>query len=260
MSNPPPPDPMSDDGQAEQRKSRDASSYQAQLNHAAQEDRQSTSPDMASSANSFPDFRARWQALSARRRLRVKQGLVGLATLMLAYGLYTASSPSKNEAATQVSATKLEMGTGLRGDSLETKLHGDFQQIREGQQQLAERITAIEEGKISPAAKPVSGAHDTGELPPALPDLEIPASPPVAGRSRPGERNELDSLPPPPTNLSVQNTPPAPPAPPQEKSVGAIGSATSSLLPASADGSNAKDRSPNGAKKTYGPPRLQGGF
>lgn len=249
MSNPSPPDPMSDNGQAEQQTPRDASPYQAQLNRAAQEDRQSPSPDRASSANPFPDFRAHWHALSARQRLRVKQGLLGLATLMLAYGLYTASSPSKNEAATKVSATKLEMGTGLRGDSLETKLHGDFQQIREGQQQLAERITAIEEGKISPTAKPVSGAHDTGELPPALPDLEIPASPPVAGRSRQGERSELDSLPPPPANMSVQSTPPAPPAPPQEKSIGAIGSATSSLLPAAADGSSAKDRSPNGAKK-----------
>ena len=81
-----PPDPMSDDGQTQQRVPRDASPYQAHLSRAAQEDGQGPTGN-AASAMPTPDLKSSWQALSARQRLRVKQTLVGLATAVLAYGL-----------------------------------------------------------------------------------------------------------------------------------------------------------------------------
>lgn len=247
------PDPMSESSDADTTETREKSAYQAHLDHRALEDRSLDDQGPARHPSSRPgaglDVKARWQRLSATQRLRAKQVLVGLAVALLGYGLYTASSPSKDETKTAVSATKLDMGTGLRGDSLETKLHGDFQQIKAGQQQLADRITAIEEGKVVPSSRPLTGEHDTGELPAALPDLDIPATPPVGGRSKQGSLSELDSLPPPPAPTSMANTPPVPPAPPQEKTVGAIGSATSSLLPAGGDGAGGKDRAAGNAKK-----------
>jgi conjugal transfer pilus assembly protein TraB len=84
------------------------------------------------------------------------------------------------------------MGAGLRGDSLETKLHGDLKKIIDGQQQLGDRVTAIEEGKVQPGGKVASTTPDMGELPPALPGVEIPTSRPAVAR-RAGARARATS-------------------------------------------------------------------
>ncbi|WP_107715544.1 MULTISPECIES: TraB/VirB10 family protein [unclassified Novosphingobium] len=211
------------------------SPYQTHLNRTAEEEARA---DAARTArpSSLLDFGAHWRALSAKQQLRVKQAGIGLAIALLGYGLYTASSASKSHQSLPANATKLDMGAGLRGDSLETKLHGDLQAIRDGQQQLAGRVSAIEEGKVTPGSKAGTTSHDMGDLPAALPNPDVPASPPVsAHRGRGQEGSEVDSLPAPPAGSSA-SAPPAPPAPPVLKTVGAIGAATSSIVPAAGGG------------------------
>nr|WP_068090278.1 TraB/VirB10 family protein [Novosphingobium rosa] len=225
------------------------SRYQAHLEAEAARDQAQDNGGRSASIASGLDIKSHWQALSAKQKLRVKQAGIGMAVALLGYGLYTASSGSKGQPAVAANAAKLDMGAGLRGDSLETKLHGDLKKIIDGQQQLGDRVTAIEEGKVQPGGKAASSTPDMGELPPALPGVKIPSSPPSGGRAgRVKGSDDMDSLPAPPSVPVGPVTPPAPPAPPVEKTVGAIGGATSSILPASGkDG--AKDLAGSGAKK-----------
>jgi conjugal transfer pilus assembly protein TraB len=129
-----------------------SSRYQAHLDAEAARDRGDSAAPRASGIASSRDIKAHWQALSAKQKLRVKQASVAMAVALLGYGLYTASSGSKDQPEMAANAAKLDMGAGLRGDSLETKLHGDLKKIIDGQQQLGDRVTAIEEGKVQPAA------------------------------------------------------------------------------------------------------------
>ncbi|NLS25048.1 hypothetical protein S2M10_00110 [Sphingomonas sp. S2M10] len=181
------------------------------------------------------DFKARWAALGARHQLRLKQvGVVG-AIGVLGLGLYTASGDKPDQTATPP-ASKLDMGAGLRGDSLEVKLRGDLQKILDGQSLLGDRVTAIEEGKIVPGAgsRSASGESTNPDLPPALPG-DVPGfpEPPTSG-----EMGSASSAPPAPPSA-----PPAPPAPPVEKTVGAIGGATSPVATGDqAGGSKKKNR------------------
>src|SRR3546814_2134573 len=71
---------------------------------------------------------------------------------LLGLGLYTASTSGNKEAPKAPQASNLDMGAGLRGDSLELKLRGDLQKILDGQTLLGDRVTAIEEGKVVPGA------------------------------------------------------------------------------------------------------------
>ena len=184
------------------------------------------------------DLGQRWNALSARQKLRTKQAGVGLAVALLGYGLYTASTSTSGDKTEAPAASKLDMGAGLRGDSLETKLRGDLKKVLDGQTLLGDRITAIEEGKVVPGSKPPGGA-DGGELPPALPGA-VPDYPPAPDTS--DVRPDDAALPAPP---AAPAAPPAPPPPPVEKTVGAIGAATASILPAA----TGKDGTEQGAKK-----------
>jgi conjugal transfer pilus assembly protein TraB len=181
------------------------------------------------------DFKQHWNGLSARQKLRTKQAGVGMAVALFGLGLYSASTGSSGDQAVTPAASKLDMGAGLRGDSLETKLRGDLKMILDGQTLLGDRITAIEEGKVVPGGK---AGMDGSELPPALPG-SVPDFPPSPDTSDfpSGE----DALPAPP---SAPVPPPAPPPPPVEKTVGAIGAATSSIL-----SSTGKDGAATGAKK-----------
>ncbi|MDO6415438.1 TraB/VirB10 family protein [Sphingomonas sp. BIUV-7] len=181
----------------------------------------------ASPAVGSETLRARWARLTSTQQLRAKQVGVAAAIAVLGYGLYSASG-SDAPVETAPAASKLDMGAGLRGDSLEVKLRGDLRKVLDGQQMLGERVTAIEEGKTPLAGHGPSGsplASDDGPLPPALPgsppELPIPPSP--------AEIASADgSLPPPPPGAL---TPPAPPPPPVEKIVGAIGQATTPMVP-----------------------------
>ncbi|HUD95006.1 TraB/VirB10 family protein [Sphingobium sp.] len=181
------------------------------------------------------DLKTRWAALSARQQLRARQAGVGVVIAMFGYGLYTASTGSKDVAPAAPAASNLNMGAGLRGDSLETKVRGDLKKILDGQALLGDRVTAIEEGKIAPGSRSTTDTTD-GDLPSAMPG-DIPAFPPS-----PSAR-ELDSadgrLPPPP----VPPAPLAPPAPPVERQVGSIGAATAALT------ADAGDKGANGIKK-----------
>lgn len=191
------------------------------------------------------DLRAQWAQLSSDQRLRAKQVGVAATIALLGYGLYTASSSGSKEAPKAPEASKLDMGAGLRGDSLEVKLRGDLQKILDGQSLLGDRVTAIEEGKVAPGARagkmPIDPDGDAG-LPPALPG-EAPQYPPA-----PPEANaEAGSVPPPPA------APPAPPAPPTERQVGAIGAAT--IQAATAEGGAAGGARSKKANRTiYLPP------
>lgn len=171
------------------------------------------------------DLKTHWRTMSARQKLRAKQVGVGAAVAILGYCLYTASSGSSDDKPDLPAASKLDMGAGLRGDSLETKLRGDLQKVLDGQSLLGERITAIEEGKVMPGSKVGGTSTDGGDLPSAMPGT-VPAFPP------PPSDAELDSamgsIPPPVPPVA----PAAPPAPPVEKTVGAIGAATSAMIPA----------------------------
>jgi conjugal transfer pilus assembly protein TraB len=182
-------------------------------------------------ASSMTDLlRARWQSLGSRQKLRAKQGGVGVAIAVLGYGLYTASGHSHQVVKPATGAAKLDMGAGLRGDSLEEKLRGDFKKVLDGQTLLGDRVTAIEEGKIqigakAPSANGSTTPNDAGPLPPALPDVPVnyPPTPPDARSGAKGADD--DSLPPPPSGPS------APPAPPVEKIVGGIGDASAPIIP-----------------------------
>ncbi|ALR21341.1 MULTISPECIES: TraB/VirB10 family protein [Sphingomonadales] len=172
------------------------------------------------------DLKTRWQTLTARQQLRLRQLGVAGAIGVLGLGLYTASG-DKTEQAAPSPSSKLDMGAGLRGDSLEVKLRGDLQKILDGQQLLGDRVTAIEEGKVVPGSGTPPHALD-GDLPPAIPGAvpDFP-EPPATGDIDPS----VAKPPAPPA------APPAPPAPPVEKTVGAIGAATSPV--AAADGAQA---------------------
>ena len=171
-------------------------------------------------------WKAQWAKMSARQKLRARQLAVGVAVGALGIGLYAASG-SKEEVKPTDPAASLNMGAGLRGDSLEVKLRGDLKKVLDGQQLLGDRVSAIEEGKVVPgshAPGTPGGQTIDGDLPPALPDT-VPALP------YPPETGDIsadaDRLPAPPTGPVA---PPAPPAPPVEKTVGAIGSATGQLV------------------------------
>jgi conjugal transfer pilus assembly protein TraB len=192
------------------------------------------------------DLRSQWSRLTSDQRLRAKQISVAATIAVLGYGLYSASSSGTKEQAPVPEASKLDMGAGLRGDSLELKMRGDLQKILDGQSLLGERVTAIEEGKIAPGGTaghaPPDGT-DAG-LPPALPG-EVPAYPPAP----PEASGEAGSLPPPP---AAPSAPPAPPAPPTERQVGAIGAAISA--PASEGGAAGGARSKKANRTIYLPP------
>jgi len=170
------------------------------------------------------DWQGMWARLSAKQKLRARQLAVGVAVGALGIGLYMASG-SKEEAKPANPASSLNMGAGLRGDSLEVKLRGDLKKVLDGQQLLGDRVSAIEEGKVMPGSKtsaPRPGVD--GDLPPALPgDAPALPYPPDVGDIG----ADADKLPAPP---SAPSAPPAPPAPPVEKTVGAIGSATSQVV------------------------------
>lgn len=185
------------------------------------------------------DWKTRWDALGSTAKLRVKQAALAGAVGVLGYGLYSASSSSDAPDTAAPAASKLDMGAGLRGDSLEVKLHGDVQKILDGQQLLGERVTAIEEGKVVPHGVSAAGEDmggDGGALPPALPG-SAPAYPPAPGGVDGGD----EALPAPPVPPAA---PVAPPAPPVEKVVGSIGGATSPVIPKDADtaGSDSKKK------------------
>ena len=174
-------------------------------------------------------LKERWARMSSKQKLRAKQlGVAGVVAL-LGTGLYTASTGGDDSKPEAPAATKLDMGAGLRGDSLEVKLRGDLQKILEGQSLLGERVAAIEEGKVIPGSKPASSPDGDPGLPPALPGA-IPDYPPAPGEAE-ALAGEIPAPPMPPA------APPAPPAPPVEKTVGAIGAAVSAPgAVASADG------------------------
>ncbi|MFC6438105.1 hypothetical protein ACFQAQ_23710 [Novosphingobium resinovorum] len=102
-------------------------------------------------------LRRKWSRLSSDQRLRAKQVTVACGIALLGAGLYAASSGSDEAAPKGPEASKLDMGAGLRGDSLEVKLRGDLQKILDGQTLLGDRVTAIEEGKVGPAAPGADG-------------------------------------------------------------------------------------------------------
>ena len=181
------------------------------------------------------DWKTRWDALGSTAKLRVKQAALAGAIGVLGYGLYSASSSGDVPDTAAPTASKLDMGAGLRGDSLEVKLRGDFQKILEGQQLLGDRVAAIEEGKVIPHGASAAGAGmdggmggDGDALPPALPGVP-PAYPPS-----PSALEGADAALPTPPIPSVP--PAAPPAPPVEKVVGSIGAATSPVLPKDVSG------------------------
>lgn len=191
------------------------------------------------------DLRGQWARLSSDQRLRAKQVGVAATIAVLGYGLYTASSGGSKEAPKAPEASKLDMGAGLRGDSLEVKLRGDLQKILDGQTLLGDRVTAIEEGKVVPGTghPAIDPGGDAG-LPPALPGAapQYPPAPPEADA-------EAGSVPPPP---AAPAAPPAPPAPPTERQVGAIGAAT---MQVAAEGSAAGGARSKKANRTiYLPP------
>ncbi|MBT0667389.1 conjugal transfer protein TraB [Novosphingobium profundi] len=162
------------------------------------------------------DLPAQWSKLTSQQRLRARQLGVVAMIAVLGLGLYTASTSGRKEPAKGPQTSNLDMGAGLRGDSLELKLRGDLQKIIDGQALLGERVSAIEEGKLVPGAGE-TGMPDGDDLPPAIPD-EIPAYPPAP----PEARAAIDAIPAPPS------APAAPPAPPTERRVGAIGAASPS--------------------------------
>jgi conjugal transfer pilus assembly protein TraB len=195
------------------------------------------------------DVRAHWGALSSKGKLRAKQFGVAAAIGVLGYGLYSASTADK-PVATAPEASKLDMGAGLRGDSLEVKLRGDLKKVLDGQSMLGDRVTAIEEGKtpVGPqAAQPGAIGADGAPLPPALPGGGAPEFPPSPSDAS-GAAGD-NSLPAPP---SAPVAPPAPPAPPVEKVVGAIGAATTPVVPK--DAATASEESKKKIRTIYLPP------
>ena len=192
------------------------------------------------------DLKAQWAKMSARQKLRARQLAVGVAVGALGIGLYAASG-SKEDVKPTDPAASLNMGAGLRGDSLEVKLRGDLKKVLDGQQLLGDRVSAIEEGKVLPGNTTAPGDQTMdGDLPPALPD-NVPALP------YPPETGDIsadaDRLPAPPTGPVA---PPAPPAPPVEKTVGAIGSATGQVVAQGAADTSSSSKKKN--RTIYLPP------
>lgn len=184
------------------------------------------------------DFQARWAALTSLQKLRARQAAIAAVVALVGWGLYTASSADDTPAVQAPTASKLDMGAGLRGDSLETKLRGDLKKVLDGQDLLGERITAIEEGKIGPGSRTGTSAdarENEGELPSALPGSAPSLPPPPSDADLAGSAG---SIPPPP----VPSAPPAPPAPPVQKTVGAIGAAAATLAPTASEGSSASKK------------------
>jgi conjugal transfer pilus assembly protein TraB len=178
---------------------------------------------------SLLDLRTQWARMTSDQKLRAKQLGVAASIAVLGYGLYAASTHNAAPVATTPEASRLDMGAGLRGDSLELKLRGDLTKILDGQTLLSDRVTAIEEGRVhtgpagsAPPDGSGLGGSDAGALPPALPG-DNPAYPPAPL----GAAGDGAALPPPP---AAPVAPPAPPAPPVEKQVGAIGGATTSAV------------------------------
>lgn len=192
-------------------------------------------------------LKERWARMNSKQKLRAKQlGVAGVVAL-LGTGLYTASTGGDDSKPEAPAATKLDMGAGLRGDSLEVKLRGDLQKILEGQSLLGERVAAIEEGKVIPGSKPASSPDGDPGLPPALPGA-IPDYPPAPGEAE-GMAGEIPAPPMPPA------APPAPPAPPVEKTIGAIGAAVSAPgAVAAADGKAAPGSAKKKTRTIYLPP------
>lgn len=200
-----------------------SSSYSAHLAEQARADGEDNSRRTGLDARgpALLDWRTRWNALTSHQQLRLKQLGVASVIAMLGAGLYVASGEKKADV-TAPPATKLEMGAGLRGDSLEVKLHGDLQKIIDGQKLLGDRVTAIEEGKIVPGAGGASTSHNPADsdLPPALPgSTPTFPEPPSSADTSAGTA----------TPPAIPAPPSAPPAPPVEKTVGAIGAATTPI-------------------------------
>ncbi len=193
------------------------------------------------------DLPAQWSKLTSDQKLRAKQFGVVSTIALLGLGLYTASTSGNKEAPKAPQASNLDMGAGLRGDSLEVKLRGDLQKILDGQTLLGDRVTAIEEGKVVPGAgggSHMAAAGDGGDLPPAIPG-EAPAYPPAP----PEARGAADEIPAPP---AAPAAPPAPPAPPTQRQVGAIGAATAAQASEAGAGSGAASN--KGKRTIYLPP------
>ncbi|MBV2150413.1 TraB/VirB10 family protein [Sphingobium yanoikuyae] len=221
------------------------SPYQA---HLAAQNARDEETAMRRPATALPDWKALWGRLSAKQKLRARQFLVGVAVGALGIGLYVASG-SQEEIKPANPASSLNMGAGLRGDSLEVKLRGDLKKVLDGQQLLGDRVSAIEEGKVVPGSRTPGGKVREGidgDLPPALPD-SVPALP------YPPETGDIsadaDKLPAPPTGPVA---PPAPPAPPVEKTIGAIGSATGQVVAQGAVDNSASSKKKN--RTIYLPP------
>jgi conjugal transfer pilus assembly protein TraB len=192
------------------------------------------------------DLKAQWAKMSARQKLRARQLAVGVAVGALGIGLYAASG-SKEDVKPTDPAASLNMGAGLRGDSLEVKLRGDLKKVLDGQQLLGDRVSAIEEGKVLPGGTTAPGGQTMdADLPPALPD-SVPALP------YPPETGDIsadaDRLPAPPSGPVA---PPAPPAPPVEKTVGAIGSAAGPVMAQGAADTSSSSKKKN--RTIYLPP------
>jgi conjugal transfer pilus assembly protein TraB len=197
----------------------------------------------------WPVVRERWEALGSTRQLYLKQLGVAAVIGVLGYGLYAAST-SDDPVATAPAASKLDMGAGLRGDSLEEKLRGDLKKVLDGQQMLGDRVSAIEEGK-APLAGHTPADGDEGPLPPALPGSapDLPAPPSL------GDLDDMTNIPPPPIPTGTNSgTPAAPPAPPVEKVVGAIGQASVPLVAKGGDGSTGGAESKKKNRTIYLPP------
>ncbi|MFD2138267.1 hypothetical protein ACFSLT_28985 [Novosphingobium resinovorum] len=168
-------------------------------------------------------LRRKWSRLSSDQRLRAKQVTVACGIALLGAGLYAASSGSDEAAPKGPEASKLDMGAGLRGDSLEVKLRGDLQKILDGQTLLGDRVTAIEEGKVGPAAPGADG------LPPLPGKTVFLRRCPARSRPTPGARGSARRGGQPARASRGAIGPAAPPAPPTERQVGAIGTATPAL-------------------------------
>ncbi|RJG52932.1 conjugal transfer protein TraB [Sphingobium terrigena] len=221
------------------------SPYQA---HLAAQNARNEEAAMRRPATALLDWKALWGKMSAKQKLRARQLLVGVAVGALGIGLYVASD-REEEIKPVDPAASLNMGAGLRGDSLEVKLRGDLKKVLDGQQLLGDRVSAIEEGKVVPGSRTPSGRAPggiDGDLPPALPD-SVPALP------YPPETGDIsadaDKLPAPPTGPVA---PPAPPAPPVEKTVGAIGTATGQVVAQGAADNSAASKKKN--RTIYLPP------
>src|SRR3546814_5419472 len=88
------------------------------------------------------DLPAQWSKLTSDQKLRAKQLGVVSTIALLGLGLYTASTSGNKEAPKAPQASNLDMGAGLRGDSLELKLRGDLQKILDGQTLRSEEHTS----------------------------------------------------------------------------------------------------------------------